>query len=209
MHHWIEAALRGIRNMGAWGPAAFITLYVSSTVALIPGSVLTLGAGALFGVLWGTIYVSIASVTGASLAFVIGRYLAKSWVSRKMEGNQKLKRLSKAVAKEGWKLTLLVRLSPVFPFNILNYAFGLTEVSFRDYVLASWLGMLPGTILYVYLGSLAKDLAQLGLDRNRHKSPAEWALEITGLAATAAVTVVISRLAKRALNEGFSSVPDY
>jgi len=201
MHHLLETALREIGNLGAWGPAAFMALYVLACVAFIPGSILTLGAGALFGVLWGTIYVSLASVTGASLAFLIGRYLAKDWVAGKMESNRKLKRLSKAVAKEGWKLVLLTRLSPVFPFNILNYAFGLTEVSVKDYVLASWLGMLPGTILYVYLGSLAKDLTQLGLGRGRHKSPAEWALEIAGLAATAAVAVLVSRVAKRALQD--------
>ncbi len=201
MHHLLEAALRGIGNLGVWGPAAFMALYVMACVAFTPGSLLTLGAGALFGVLWGTIYVSIASVAGASLAFLIGRYLAKGWVARKMESNPKLKRLSKAVAKEGWKLVLLTRLSPIFPFNILNYAFGLTEVSVRDFVLASWLGMLPGTILYVYLGSLAKDLTQLGLGRGRHRSPAEWALEIAGLAATAAVAVLVSRLAGRALRD--------
>ncbi|HSW50743.1 MAG TPA: VTT domain-containing protein, partial [Bryobacteraceae bacterium] len=106
-----------------------------------------------------------------------------------------------AVAAEGWKIVGLTRLSPVFPFNLLNYAFGLTRVSLRDYVVASWIGMIPGTVMYVYLGSLAGSLAELGLkEGGRARTQAEWALYAVGLVATVAVTVVITRIARRALN---------
>ncbi len=192
----LQRALDAVAGLGPWGPALFIAIYVLCTVFLVPGSVLTLGAGAIFGVVWGSVYVSLGSTLGATAAFLVGRYLARDWVAKKIEGNAKFAAIDRAVANEGWKIVGLTRLSPVFPFTLLNYAFGLTRVKLRDYVLSSWIGMMPGTVMYVYLGSLAR--AGAGAEK---KSPAEWALYGVGLAATIGVTILITRVARRALAE--------
>jgi uncharacterized membrane protein YdjX (TVP38/TMEM64 family) len=176
----------------------FVLVYVAATVLFLPGSILTLGAGALFGVVKGSIVVSISATLGATAAFLVGRYLAQDWVARKIEGNPRFKAIDEAVAHEGWKIVGLTRLSPVFPFNLLNYAFGLTRVSLRDYFFASWIGMMPGTVMYVYLGSLAGDLAAVGAGQGG-RTPAPWALYVVGLLATVTVTVYVTRLARAAL----------
>ena len=160
----------------------------------IPGSVLTLGAGAIFGVVWGSGYVSISSTLAATCAFLVGRYLARDAIARKIEGNERFAAIDKAVAREGWKIVGLTRLSPVFPFTLLNYAFGLTQVKLRDFVLASWIGKMPGTVMYVYLGSLAK-----AASGERTRTTGEWVLYGVGLLATAVVTVFVTRIAKKAL----------
>ncbi len=116
-----------IERLGAWGPIAFVFLYILATVLFLPGSIVTLGAGVLFGVVLGSVYVSIASTVGATAAFLIGRYLARDWVVRKIEGNQTFQAIDDAVAEGGWRIVWLTRLSPIFPFNMLNYAFGLTQ----------------------------------------------------------------------------------
>jgi uncharacterized membrane protein YdjX (TVP38/TMEM64 family) len=167
-------------------------------VLFLPGSILTLGAGFVFGVVRGSVLVSISATLGATAAFLVGRYLARDWVGAKIAGNEKFRAVDEAVAREGWKIVGLTRLSPAFPFNLLNYAFGVTRVSLRDYFFASWIGMLPGTVMYVYIGSLAGDLATLGAG-DRQRSAAEWALYVVGLVATIAVTVYVTRLARRAL----------
>jgi uncharacterized membrane protein YdjX (TVP38/TMEM64 family) len=190
----LARGLDWVANLGLWGPLVFLILYVLACVCFIPGSILTLGAGALFGVIKGTIMVSLSATLGATAAFLVGRYLARDWVARKIERNPKFRAIDKAVAEEGWKIVLLTRLSPVFPFNLLNYAFGLTRIRLRDYVLASWIGTLPGTVLYVYVGSLAHVGA-------RHTTTAEWVLRGVGLLATLAVTIVLTRVAKKALNK--------
>lgn len=196
----LKTALDWISNLGYWGPIAFILVYILATVFFIPGSLLTLGAGVLFGVGFGSIYVSIGSVIGATCAFLVGRYLARGWVSKQIEGHQKFKAIDEAVAQEGWKIVGLTRLSPIFPFNLLNYSFGLTNVSLQDYFFASWIGMIPGTVMYVYLGSLAGELAQLGVG-GRSKTLGEWILYGVGLVATVAVTVYVTKIAKKALNQ--------
>jgi uncharacterized membrane protein YdjX (TVP38/TMEM64 family) len=193
-----SAMLDRIRSMGALAPILFIILYIAGAILFVPGSVLTIGGGVLFGLLWGSVYVSIGATIGATAAFLIGRYLARDWVRRQLEGNRKFAAIDEAVGREGWKIVLLTRLSPVFPFNLLNYAFGLTAVKLRDYLLATWIGILPGSVLYVYLGSIGGNLAASG---SSHQSPAKWALRIVGLAATVAVAVYASRLASGALNE--------
>ena len=194
----LRAALAWIRALGPWGPACFTGIYVLACVLFIPGSLLTLGAGLLYGVAKGSVLVSLASTSGAACAFLIGRHLAREAIARKLQGRQKFQALDAAIAREGWKIVGLVRLSPIFPFNLLNYALGLTRVSFKDYLLASWIGMLPGTIMYVYIGSLAADLASLGAS-GRSRTPAEWALYGVGLAATVAVVLYVSRIARQAL----------
>lgn len=199
----IRNLLEWISGQGAWGAFLFVVAYILATVLFLPGFLLTLGAGLLFGVLKGSALVSVGSTLGASLAFLIGRYLARDWVAKKTEGNRQFKMVDEAVAGEGWRIVGLIRLSPIFPFNLLNYAFGLTKVSFRDYLLASWIGMLPATVMYVYIGSLAGDLATLG-SGSRARTPAEWALYGIGLAATVLVTVTVTRIARKALQERVS-----
>src|SRR5215471_5020312 len=190
----LKAALGWIGKLGPLGPVMFVGLYVVATVLFIPGSVLTLGAGAVFGVALGSVCVSIAATLGATAAFLVGRYLARDAIARKIEKNERFATIDRAVADEGWKIVFLTRLSPVFPFTLLNYAFGLTRVKLSHYVLASWAGMIPGTVMYVYLGSLVNVGAG-----HRHRTTGEWILYGVGLLATVAVTVFVTRLARSAL----------
>lgn len=190
----LQAAIESLRGLGPWAPVAFIALYIVACLFLLPGSILTLGAGAVFGVAMGTIWASAAATLGATAAFLAGRYVAKEWTERRLSSQPRFDAVSAAVAREGWKIVLLMRLSPLFPFNVLNYALGVTRVPLRQYILASWLGMLPGTVMYVYLGAVAGDVAG-----GRQRSGAEWALYAVGLAATVAVTIYVTRLAKSAM----------
>ncbi|MBI4595562.1 MAG: TVP38/TMEM64 family protein [Candidatus Tectomicrobia bacterium] len=204
----MRSALVWVAHLGNWGPVIFITIYILACVFLLPGSILTLGAGVLFGVLKGSMIVSISSTLGATCAFLVGRYLARDWVSRKIQGYPKFKAIDETVAGEGWKIVCLTRLSPVFPFNLLNYAYGITKVSLRDYFLASWLGMMPGTVMYVYIGSLAGDLAMIGVGA-RSRPAAEWGLYIVGFVATVVVTIYVTRLAQAALKKRSERPPGY
>ncbi len=192
-------ALTWIRDLGVLGPLVFAVMYVIAAVALVPGSILTLGAGVIFGVLKGTMVVAVSATLGATAAFLVGRYLARDWVASKIKDSERFQAIDKGVAEEGWKIVGLTRLSPVFPFNLLNYAFGITRVSLRDYVLASFFGMLPATVMYVYIGSLAGDLATLGAGE-RSRTTGELALYGVGLVATIVVTFYITRIARNALN---------
>jgi uncharacterized membrane protein YdjX (TVP38/TMEM64 family) len=202
-------ALQWIANLGAIGVIAFILLYIIATVAFLPGSILTLGAGVIFGIVLGSIYVFVGATLGATLAFLVGRYVARNWIAQKIEGNQKFKAIDQAVGKQGFKIVFLTRLSPIFPFNLLNYAYGLTSVAFKDYVIAS-VGMIPGTIMYVYLGSLAKNLATIGTETpTAEVNPlAQWTLRIIGLIATLTVTIYITKIAKKALAESVLDLND-
>jgi uncharacterized membrane protein YdjX (TVP38/TMEM64 family) len=168
----LRQALDGIRGLGPWGAALFVGLCVVATVLFLPGSVLTLGAGAVFGVVRGSLLVSLAATLEATAAFLVGRHAARGWVAGRIEGNLTFRAIDEAVGREGWKIVGLPRLSPVFPFNLLNYAFGVTRVRLRDYVAASWAGMIPGTVMYVYPGALAGDLATLPAG-GRTRAPAE------------------------------------
>lgn len=199
----LRSALQWIESLGIIGGIAFITIYIIATVAFLPGSILTLGAGVVFGVLLGAVYVFVGATLGAIAAFLVGRYLARGWISKKIEGNQKFAAIDKAVAKEGFKIVLLTRLSPVFPFNLLNYAFGITGVSLKDYALGS-VGMIPGTIMYVYIGSLAGDLARIGTESQPTNPAIQWAIRIIGFIATVTVTVYVTRIARQALAEKVS-----
>lgn len=197
---WVLSMLEHIERLDPWLAAlSFVLLYIAATVLFVPGLLVTMAAGALFGVMWGTALVSLASVCGASLAFLVGRYLARDWVARKLEKRDRFRAVDDAIARDGGTIVLLLRLSPLFPYNLLNYALGITRVRFRSYVLASWIGMLPGTVLYVYLGSVAGSLASLAVDSGATRTPMQWLLFAVGLVATAVVTVLITRLARRSL----------
>lgn len=198
----LQHTLSEIQALGAVGVLVYMLVYILATILLIPGSLLTLGGGAIYGVFWGSVYVFTAATLGATLAFLIGRYLARGWVDRQIAGNAKFKAVEAAVAREGFKIVLLTRLSPIFPFNLLNYAFGVTQVSLKDYILGA-IGMLPGTVLYVYIGSLAGSLAMLGAKPSLSPQAelGQWIVRIVGLLATIAVTVYITRIAQQALNQ--------
>lgn len=193
-------ALEWVKELGPVGAIAFIGIYIVATVAFLPGSVLTLGAGVVFGVVQGSLVVFIGATLGATLAFLVGRYMARGWVAKKIEGNQNFAAIDKAVGKEGLKIVTLLRLSPIFPFNVLNYGLGVTGVSLKDYFLGS-VGMFPGTVMYVYLGSLAGNLATIGAGDAPSNPTVTWAIRIIGLIATVAVTVVVTRVARKALAE--------
>ena len=188
---WVEA-------QGALAPLIFVLGYAAAVVAFVPGSILTLAGGALFGVGWGTLYVFVAATLGSSLAFLIARYVARGVVEQRLAGTPRLAAIDRAVAAEGRKIVLLLRLSPAIPFSVLNYALGLTRVRFVDYLLAA-VGMLPGTLLYVYSGKLIGDVAALAGGAAAPKGPAYWTLIAVGLIATLLVTWLITRTARRAL----------
>lgn len=196
----VPAFVAWVRGLGALGPLAFIAGYILATVAFIPGSLLTLAAGAIFGIAWGTAYVFLGAVLGATAAFLLARGVLRGTIERKVAADPRFAAIDAAVAREGLKIAFLLRLSPAFPFNLLNYALGLTRVRLADYVVAS-LGMLPGTLLYVYTGKVAGDLAAIAGGAAPARGVGYYAVLGLGLAATLAVTILVTRAAKRALTE--------
>jgi uncharacterized membrane protein YdjX (TVP38/TMEM64 family) len=196
----LASFLEWVQSVGPWGAVLFAAAYVPAAVLLVPGSLLTLGAGFVFGLVKGTVIVSVGSTAGAAAAFIVGRSIARDWIERRLAGRPKMAAIARAVETEGFKIVLLTRLSPILPFNLLNYAFALTAVPFRKYVLASWIGMLPGTIMYVYLGSAANSLAAI-LSGDQARSAGQQILFVIGLAATVAATIIVTRTARRALDE--------
>jgi len=195
---YIQPFAQWVDGLGFWGPAVFVLGYVVAVVAFVPASLLTLGAGAIFGIGHGVIYVFVAATIGSCLAFLVSRYLARSAIERKIEGKPKFVAIDRAVEAEGLKIVFLLRLTPAVPFNLLNYALGLTRVRFADYAIAS-VGMLPGTLLYVYSGKLAGDVAALAGDPSVARGSAYYSVLALGLVATLAVTMIVTRSARRAL----------
>jgi uncharacterized membrane protein YdjX (TVP38/TMEM64 family) len=189
-----------IGGLGTAAPFLFIGVYILATIALVPGSLLTLAAGAMFGLWRGTLIVFVGAVIGATLAFLIARHLARPAVERRLAGDVRFTRIDSAVGREGARIVLLLRLTPILPFNLLNYGLGITRVRFRDYVLAS-VGMLPGTILYVYSGRVIGEITAIAAGARVERGPASWAVLVLGLLATLALVVVITRIARRALAE--------
>ena len=202
---WIVGFIGWVRGAGAAGAAVYGTVYVAATLLLVPGSLLTLGAGFVYGPLWGTALVSASSVTGATCAFLVARGRVLRWITERITKSERLDAVNRAVGDEGFKVVVLLRLTPVVPFVFLNYALGLTRVGLGSYVLGSFLGMLPGTFLYVYLGSLISSVARLARGAPTDESSAQQALMWGGLVATVVVTVYITRLAKRALAQRMPS----
>lgn len=195
-----------ISGLGVWGPVAFVLVYIVGTVLFVPGTILTLVAGAMFGLGVGMVTASIGSTVGASLAFLISRYVARDKIAVMAGRNRRFGAIDQAIADGGWKIVALLRLSPVTPFTLENYLYGLTRIHFWPYVLTSWLAMLPGTGLYVYLGHVTG--AAVGADRVR--TPWEWTLLAVGLLATAVAMVYLTRLAHSKLQKqmGQSTVDD-
>ena len=197
---WLAAFFAWVQANPAIAWAVFIVFYVSAVVLMLPGSILTLGAGYLFGLGYGFVIVSFASTVGATCAFLVGRFFAREWVAGKLSAMPRFSALDRAVGARGALVVLLTRLSPAFPFTLLNYALGLTQVPLKTYVLVSWLGMMPGTLLYVYLGSIAQNLTAV-FSGELAESPVGNTLLYLGLAATLALTVLITRFASGALDQ--------
>jgi uncharacterized membrane protein YdjX (TVP38/TMEM64 family) len=174
-----------VATLGPWGPLVFIAGYVAAAVAFVPGSVLTIAAGAIFGLAAGTAYVFVGATLGACAAFLLARGFARGWVEHRIAGNPRFAAIDRAIGAQGLWIVFLLRLSPLFPFSLGNYALGLTRVRFRDYALAC-AGMLPWTFVYVYLGSVVGDTG------------GGWRL-VVGLVVTAVVVFLIARVARRAL----------
>jgi len=196
----LPAFQRWVETLGVWGPAVFMAGYAAAVVAFAPAVLLTLAGGAIFGVVAGTCYVFTAAVLGSSLAFGIARYAARGSVERWIAGDARFRALDRAVGEQGWRIVLLLRLSPLFPFNLLNYALGLTRIRFSDTLRAAP-GMLPVTLAYVFLGSAAGEVASQAAGGTSASTPLESALLVLGVAATLGVAVVVTRIARRALDE--------
>lgn len=201
---YLVHVLEWTKGLGAWGPIFVALFYIVACVLFLPGSVLTLGAGFLFGVPTGLLSAWIGATLGACAAFLVGRTLARDWVARKVAGNRKFEAIDEAVGREGFKIVLLLRLSPVFPFNFLNYALGLTKVSFGSYALASLIGMLPGGLMYVYFGSAARSLSHVAAGKVEGGLAGQIFFWV-GLAATIIVAGFVTRLARKSLREVESS----
>ena len=187
-----------VTGLGAAGIAVFVLAYILATVLFVPGSILTLAAGALFGVVRGTAIVFAAATAGACAAFLIARYLARDRIARRLAKDPRFAAIDRAIGRAGRKIVVLLRLSPVFPFNLLNYALGLTSVRFVDYLIAC-VAMLPGTLLYVYYGRVIGDVAALAAGVRADRDTSYYVLFFLGLVATIAVTAVITRIARREL----------
>ncbi len=196
MAGFLHEVLARVAALGAAGYAGFILVYAAACILFLPASILTLGAGAAFGLWRGFALVWLGAVVGACLSFLIGRHWLRGWVQRRMAGMASFAAIDAAVAEQSWKVVVLTRLSPLLPFGLLNYAYGLTKIGFWEYSLATALGIIPGTLLFVYLGAVAGEAAGA---RGRSKSPLEWAFFIGGLAATLAAGWLITRAARKAL----------
>lgn len=195
----VEQLRQQFESLGVWAPLAYILLYVLATVLFLPGSVLTLVGGLVFGPVWGTLYTLVAATLGATLAFLIARYVASDWVASKAGG--RMGRIITGVEKEGWRFVAFTRLVPVFPYNLLNYALGLTKIPLPHYVLASLVCMAPATFAYTYVGYAGGQAVSGGLGADTVRTIA--------IAVSVFVAVMfIPSLIKRMRKEGVVNVPD-
>jgi uncharacterized membrane protein YdjX (TVP38/TMEM64 family) len=180
------------------GAVVFVPLYALWVTLLLPGVWASMLAGALYGTWWGSVVVFGGACLGAELVFLLGRSWLRGWARRRLAGAPKLLALEQAVSREGLRLVLLTRLSPAFPFSLLNLAYGLSEVSLRDYTLGL-IGILPGTVLFCALGALAGDVTRFNTVLSGPADPGTWAVRILGIVATVAASLLITRVARRAL----------
>jgi uncharacterized membrane protein YdjX (TVP38/TMEM64 family) len=203
----LPALASWVRDVGPWGPVVFIIAYALACIVLVPASVLTLAAGAIFGLVKGTSLVFVAATLGSVVAFLISRHVARGMVERRIASDRRFRAIDRAIGESGFKIVALLRLSPIVPFSFLNYALGLTQVRFADYLMAS-VAMLPGTILYVYYGKLAGDLAAwVGGAPRQPRGPLYYVVFAIGLLATIVVTALLARLARRSLPAASSIDP--
>ena len=200
----LRVTLLRIRDLGVWAPFWFILIYILACLTFFPGFILTMGAGILWGVVEGTLYVSIGATLGAACAFLISRHLARQWVIKKFSRNPKFRAIDDAVASEGWKIVGLTRLSPVFPFIPMNFVFGLTKIPFWQFFFTTWVGILPICALFAYLGWLLGDIAALGTQPVA-EGKTKWFVSGISIALTVIVSILLTRIARKALA---SRIPD-
>ncbi|TMP95183.1 MAG: TVP38/TMEM64 family protein [Verrucomicrobia bacterium] len=191
VQQWLKSFNDWVGQMGLAGIFIFIAVYAAATVLLAPGAILTIGAGFAFGLWKGFLAVSGGATLGATLAFLVARFVARDKIEAMARRNTKFQRIDNAIGQQGAKLIFLLRLSPVIPFNLSNYFYGLTAVKFWPYVLASWIGMMPGTFLYVYIGTAGKAAVSVagGGEAMKHRWQ-YWTFLSVGLAATVVVTIL-------------------
>jgi uncharacterized membrane protein YdjX (TVP38/TMEM64 family) len=194
---WARQALNWMRGLGTLGPLALIGLYIVSCLTFFPGVLLTLGAGILYGLFWGSVYVMIGATLGAAAAFLVARYAARDWIKARIGNHPKFKAIDRAISREGWKIVGLIRLSPVLPFILLNFLFGLTGVSFLQFFVATFFGISPAIIVFVYIGTVLGDLTKLGTPLQN--GPWARSLAIGGIAITIVISFLVTRVARRAL----------
>lgn len=189
-----------VDGLGVWGPIVFVLGYTVATVAFIPGSLLTLAGGAIFGLAEGTALVFVGASLGATAAFLASRYLVRGAIEKRVAAEPRFAAIDRAVGREGFKIVLLLRLTPVVPFVLLNYALGLTRVKLGDYV-GGFIGMLPATLLYVYYGKVVGDVAEIAAGVGDELEWGTYVVTGVGLLATVAVITLVTRIARRALRE--------
>lgn len=193
---WIISMSAWMKQLGPFGVVVFALFYALATLFLVPGSVRTIAAGMIFGLALGTLAAWSGALLGASLAFLIGRHLARARIEALTQGNETFLAIDDAIGRHGWKIVGLLRLSPLIPFNLSNYFYGITKVGFLPYLLASAIGMLPGSLLYAYLGA-AGQVGLTGGAIQRH--PLQYAFFGLGLLITIGVMIWVGRVAKRSL----------
>jgi uncharacterized membrane protein YdjX (TVP38/TMEM64 family) len=196
---WVEGLREWAQGLGSLGLVAFGVVYVVGALLFVPGSWLTLVAGAAFGLWWGTLVVSLASTAAAAASFWIARYLARARVEELARRNPRFRAVDRAIEHGGWRVVALLRLSPAIPYSVSNYLYGLTSARFVPYLLASWIAMLPATFVYVYIGHIGHVAAESASGAKR--TPQEYALIAVGILATIVLTVYLTKLARRALAE--------
>ncbi|MEP6810486.1 MAG: TVP38/TMEM64 family protein [Chthoniobacterales bacterium] len=201
VEQWLKSFNSWVGQMGVAGIFIFIGVYGIASVLLLPGAILTIGAGFAFGLWKGFLAVSAGATLGAALAFLVARFLARDSVEALAKRNKKFQNIDEAIGHQGAKLVFLLRLSPVIPFNLSNYFYGLTGVGFWPYLLASWLGMMPGTFLYVYLGTAGKAAVSAASGGGGGHGWQYWTLLGVGLAATIAVTIWVTAIARAAVSK--------
>jgi len=200
VQQWLRSFNNWVGQMGVVGIFIFIGTYALATVLLAPGSILTIGAGFAFGLWKGFLAVSVGSTLGAALAFLVARFIARDKIEAIAQRNEKFRNIDEAIGKQGVKLIFLLRLSPVIPFNLSNYLYGLSAVKFWPYVLASWIGMIPGTFLYVYIGTAGKAAVAAAAGGAAVKHGWQyWTFLVIGFAATVTVTIWVTKIARDAL----------
>ncbi len=199
---WLRNFNDWVGQTGVAGIFIFIGVYAAATVLLAPGAILTIGAGFAFGLWKGFLAVSAGATLGASLAFLVARFIARAKIQAIAKGNEKFRNIDNAIGKQGAKLVFLLRLSPVIPFNLSNYLYGLTGVKFWPYVLASWIGMMPGTFLYVYIGTAGRAAVSAAASGEAVQHGWQyWIFIIIGLVATIVVTIWVTKIARDALKK--------
>ncbi len=195
MQDFLRHLMIEIHGWGAGGALVFIPVYIIASILFIPGALLNLMAGAIYGTPMGCLLVSVSSTLSAGAVFLAGRYLSRGWILKKISTHPKVKLIDEEVGKRGWKMVMMLRFAAILPFSVLNYGLGLSRIRFRDYILTSWLAMMPGSFLYVYLGHFAREAVLEGSPRQR--TPMEWAMVGLGLAVTLGMIVYSVRAIKK------------